>query len=166
MTDGTQLRHPDEDDHPAIAAVVDEWFGGRRVAYLAARSWFRHVGSTSWLAIHPSGRIVGFLIGYPSQDHPDEGVLHLLAVDPNVRRRGIGRMLVDAFGGGLGRRGVREIVALAWPGEPPALAFFEAVGFRADDGPGTVNRYGTPAYPDLDGPGEDRIVFRRPVRGG
>ena len=165
MTDEASLRHPDENDHPAIAAVVDEWFGGRRAAHLAARSWFRHVGGTSWLAVDPAGRAVGFLIGYPSQDHPAEGVIHLVAVDPNVRRRGIGGALIEAFIDGVAPRGVTEVIALGWPGNPPAAAFLEACGFRADDGPGTVNRYGMPAYPDLDGPGEDRIVFRRSVRG-
>ena len=159
----TTLRHPDESDHPAIAAVVDDWFGGRGVAHLAGRSWFRHVGSSSWLALEPSGRVVGFLLGYRSQDHPDEAVVHLVAVDPNARRRGIGRALVEAFVGTARDLGAGVVVAWAWPGEPPSARFFEGVGFRPDDGPGTQNRYGMPAYPDLEAPGDDRIVFRRPV---
>jgi len=35
----------------------------------------------------------------------------------------------------------------------------EALAFRPDDGPGTLNLYGTPGIPDYDGIGEDRIVF-------
>jgi GNAT superfamily N-acetyltransferase len=159
------LRHPDETDQPAIAAVVDEWFGGRHVAHLAGRSWFRHVGSTSWLATEPSGRPLGILLGYPSQDQPEEAVVHLVAVDPNARRRGIGRSLVEAFAALAAARGVHDLVALAWPGEPPATAFFRALGFRPDDGPGTVNRFGLPAYPDHEAPGDDRIRFRRAIGG-
>jgi ribosomal protein S18 acetylase RimI-like enzyme len=155
------FRHAEEADHPAIAAVIEHWFAGRHVAALAGRSWFRHVGSTSWLALAPSGRPIGVLLGYQSHDHPEEAVLHLLAVDPNVRRRGLGRALVDRFSDDVASRGVREVAALVWPGEPPVSAFFRAVGFRADDGPGTVNRFGMPAYPDHEAPGDDRILFRR-----
>jgi GNAT superfamily N-acetyltransferase len=155
------LRRPDESDHAAIAAVVDEWFGGRRVAHLAGRSWFRNVGSTSWLAVDDADRPVGLLLGFPSQDHPEEGLIHLLAVDPNRRRQGLGRRLVGAFADDLATRGARTIVALAWPGEPPSVAFFLGVGFRADDGPGSQNLFGMPAFADFEAPGDDRVVFRR-----
>jgi GNAT superfamily N-acetyltransferase len=165
MTAAPTLRHPDETDHPGIAAVIEEWFGGRRVGHLAGRSWFRHVGSTSWIASEPDGRPVGILLGYRSQDHPDEAVVHLLGVDPNRRRRGIGRQLVDAFVDEARRRGSGSVVALAWPGEPPAAAFFRATGFTADDGPGSRNIHGVRAFKDLEAPGDDRIVFRRTIGG-
>ena len=35
------------------------------------------------------------------------------------------------------------------------------MGFRPDDGPGTQRLYGTIAYPDYDGEGEDRVRFIR-----
>jgi ribosomal protein S18 acetylase RimI-like enzyme len=146
-----------------VAAVIDEWFGGRRMADRAARSWFRHVGSTSWLAVDASDRPLGLLLGYPSQDHPDEAVLHLVAVDPNHRRRGLGRTLVNAFADDLANLGADQIVALAWPGDPPASAFFVACGFGADAAEGSQNLFGMPAYPDFEAPGDDRIVFRRPL---
>ena len=157
------LRHPTESDHAAIAAVIDEWFGGRRIAHLAGRSWFRHVGSTSWLALDATDRPIGLLLGFRSQDQPDEAVVHLLAVDPNRRREGIGRSLIELFAADLAARGAAEIVALAWPGDPPAVAFFRAVGFRPDEGPGSQNLFGTPAFADFEAPGDDRIVFRRPL---
>ena len=160
------LRRATESDHGAIAGVVDEWFGGRRIAHLAGRSWFRHIGSTSWLAVDEADRPVGLLLGFRSQDHPAESVVHLLAVDPNRRRQGIGRRLVEAFAADLADRGATEIVALAWPGDPPAVAFFRAVGFRADDGPGSQNLFGTPAFADFEAPGDDRIVFRLALEPG
>jgi len=161
--DGFSLRHPTEDVQPAIVGVIDEWFGGRRVRHLAGRAWFRHFGSTSWVAEDVEGRLVGVLIGYRSQDRPTEAVVHLVGVHPNHRRRGIGRALIDAFAGDGGAQGVAVITAVAWPGEPPATAFFRALGFLPDDGPGSQNLFGMAAFPDYDGPGEDRIVFRRPL---
>lgn len=175
------LRHPTEDDQPRIAEVVDWWFGGQHVRHLVVRAWFRHFGSTSWLALDGDRRVghgsaeghghgtgetpLGFLVGYRSQDHPAEAVLHLVAVDPNHRRHGIGRALVEAFLGDATTAGAATAIAVAWPGEPIASAFFRAVGFEADDGPGSRNLFGSPAFPDFDGSGEDRVVFVRRLAG-
>ena len=35
------------------------------------------------------------------------------------------------------------------------------MGFVPADGPGTQNLYGTPAYPDYDADGDDRVAFSR-----
>jgi ribosomal protein S18 acetylase RimI-like enzyme len=158
---GLSLRHPTEADQSAIVGLVDEWFGGRRVRSMVGRAWFRHFGSTSWMAEDAAGRPVAFLIGYRSQDDPAEAVLHLLAVDPNHRRQGVGRALVDAFLADTGAMGVHTVTALGWPDDAIAVRFFRTVGFRADDGPGSQNLYGAPAFPDYDGDGEDRTVFSR-----
>lgn len=161
---GIALRHPTEDDQRRLVGLVDEWFGGRRVRHLLGRAWFRHFGSTSWLATDPAGRPIGFLIGYRSPDRPAEAVLHLVGVDPNQRRRGIGRALVGAFQTAVEAAGVATVTALVWPDEPIAVAFFGGLDFRPDDGPGSRNLFGTTAFPDYDGDGEDRVVFVRRIR--
>jgi ribosomal protein S18 acetylase RimI-like enzyme len=158
-TAGPVLRHATEDDQPRIVVLVDEWFGGRRVRHLAVRAWFRHFGSTSWLAEDEAGRPVGFLLGYRSPDRPAEAVVHLVAVRPNRRRRGIGRSLVEAFRGQVEPLGVTTVTALAWPDDPVAIAFFRALDFRPDDGPGSRRLFGVAAFPDHEGDGEDRVVF-------
>lgn len=167
MTDGSasaggfSLRHPTEDDQRRIVAMIDEWFSGQHVRHLVGRAWFRHFASTSWLAQDAAGAPIGFLIGYRSPDRPAEAIIHLVGVDSNHRRRGIGRALVEEFLIGATDRGVATITALAWPGEPPAIAFFRALDFVPEDGPGSQNLFGTTAFPDYDGPSEDRIVFVR-----
>ncbi len=153
------FRHPTEADQPRIVGLVDDWFGGRRVRHLVVRSWFRHVASSSWLTEDAAGHPVGFLIGYRSQDRPREAIIHLVGVHPSHRRRGIGRALIGSFLADAAEAGVTTVTALAWPGEPIAIAFFRATGFRPDDGAGTQNVHGAPAYPDYEAPGEDRIVF-------
>lgn len=157
------FRHPTEGDQPAIVAQVDEWFAGRRVRHLVVRAWFRHVASTSWIA-DEGGSPIGFLIGYRSQDHPAEAVLHLMAVHPSHRRRGIGRALVESFLADVAASGARSVTALAWPGDPIPTAFFRALGFSPVDGPGARNLYGTIAWPDYEAAGEDRIVFVRELQ--
>jgi GNAT superfamily N-acetyltransferase len=162
---GLVMRHPTEADQPRIVGLVDDWFGGRDVRSLLVRAWFRHVGSTSWIAEDAAGSPIGVLIGYRSQDRPTEGVLHLVGVHPSHRRHGIGRALTGSYLAAAAETGIETVTALAWPGERIAYAFFRAIGFRADDGPGSQNLYGTPAFPDYEFVGEDRIVFthRRPT---
>jgi GNAT superfamily N-acetyltransferase len=157
--EGAVLRHANEDDQPRIVGLVDEWFGGRRVRHLAIRAWFRHFGSTSWLAEDEAGRPIGILLGYRSPDRPAEAVVHLVAVRPNRRRHGVGRSLVDAFRRQVEPVGVTAVTALAWPDDPIAIAFFQALGFRPDDGPGSRRLFGVPTFPDREGDGEDRVVL-------
>jgi GNAT superfamily N-acetyltransferase len=157
------LRRPVESDHPRIARLVDEWFAGRRVRHLVGRAWFRHFTGTSWLAEDASGAPAGFLIGYVSPARPEEAVLHLVAVDPNHRRTGVGRSLAEAFLADAAAHGTVRVIAAAWPGEPIPVAFFRALDFRPYDGPGSQKLYGMPALPDYDGEGEDRILFERPT---
>jgi ribosomal protein S18 acetylase RimI-like enzyme len=161
-----RLRRPVEADQARIVRVIDEWFGGRRVRHLVARAWFRHFAGTSWIAEGGRGEPIGFLTGYVSPEHPDEAVLHLLGVDPNHRRRGIGRALVASFLADATAHGSTKTTALAWPDEPIAIAFFRALGFRPYDGPGSQNLFGTPAIPDHESEGEDRVMFEWEDRSG
>ena len=51
--------------------------------------------------------------------------------------------------------------AITWPGNRISVGFHKAMGFEPSTGPGTQNLYGTPAYPDYDAEGDDRVVFSR-----
>ena len=153
-----RLRRPNEADHAAVADVIDHWFGGRRVAPLVGRMWFRDFSSTSWIA-EVRGRPRAVLLGFVSPDRAEEAVMHVVAVEPGRRRRGVGRALVDAFARDVAERGCRRVTAVAWPDDPIAMAFFRALGFEPDDGPGTQRLYGVPAHPSYEGPGEDRAVL-------
>ncbi len=163
------LRHPTEDDQPRVAAVIDHWFAGRRVWPLADRSWFRHFPATSFVLDGEDGADgapIGFLLGFVSPGRPGEAVLHLIAVDPNHRRAGVGRRLVDAFVATAADSGARSVRAVAWPDDRGAIDFFRAIGFRTIDGPGSQNLYGVPAWPDYEMPGEDRAILERPLPTG
>lgn len=110
-----------------------------------------------------AGSPIGFLVGFISPDHPDQAQVHLIATSPNHRRRGLGRGLYDQFVEDVRERGVRRVTAVTWPGNRVSVAFHLALGFAAFDGPGTQRLYGTPAIPDYDAEGEDRVVFSREV---
>jgi GNAT superfamily N-acetyltransferase len=110
--------------------------------------------------------LLGFLIGFISPDHPDVAYAHMIATNPNHRRRGIGRALYEQFFADALAAGARQVQAITWPGNRVSVDFHRHLGFRVDDGPGTTPIYGVPAYPDFDGDGEDRAVLIRTLTSG
>jgi ribosomal protein S18 acetylase RimI-like enzyme len=157
---GVRFRRPTEADHAPIVSLVDEWWGGgRRMSGFLQRLWFQHFTGTSWIAEDDEGVLLGFLIGFISPDDPEVGYVKMIATNPNRRRRGLGRSLYRRFFDDVAARGVRRVEAITWPGNRQSVAFHRSVGFRLKDGPGTQNLYGSPAFPDYDGDGEDRVVF-------
>ncbi len=156
-----RLRRPAETDHPAIVAVIDEWWGGRRMRASLPRLWFRDFATWGWIAETEEGRAAGFLTGFGSVDRSDVAVIHLVGVDPNVRRRDVGRRLVERFAEDARDRGRSRLEIAVPPDDPVALAFLRALGFRPLDGDGAVRLWGTPAFEDHDGPGADRAVLVR-----
>ncbi len=162
VTPAIRLRHPVEDDHPLLVAVVDEWWGGRRVRASLPRLWLQHFTGTSVVAQRDAGGTpVGFVIGFVSPDHPHLAYLHLIGVAPGHRRKGVGRTLVERWAEVVRARGASRATTIAWPGDPAGLAFLRAVGFAVDAGPGTRALYGTAAHTDWNREGDDQAVLHR-----
>ncbi len=161
MTDEIRFRRPVESDHAGIVARVDDWWGSRAVRQLLPRLWFQHFNGTSWVAEGADGRLIGFLVGFISPDRPEEAYIHMVGTSPNLRRSGLGRRLYERFFEDVRARGVRQVSAVTWPGNRGSVGFHRAMGFAPAAGPGTQNLYGTPAYPDYDADGDDRVVFSR-----
>lgn len=157
----TRFRRPTEADYVTIIDVVNEWWGGRRMRAILPRLWFQHFNDSSWIAEAPDGRIVGFLVGFRSPQHPDEAYVHMIGTDPNRRRQGLAAALYERFFEDARSMGARRVRVVTWPGNRVSVGFHTALGFRPDDGPGTQRLYGTPAYADYDGDGEDRVAFSR-----
>lgn len=165
-TDDLHFRRPTEADHAGIVALVDEWWGERRIHGMLPRLWFQHFAGTSWLAETAAGRPTGFLVGFISPDDPSVAYVHMVGTDPNRRRRGLGRELYRRFFDDMGGRGVACVRCVTWPGNRSSVAFHTALGFRPQEGAGSQNLYGTRAFPDYDAPGDDRVVFEREIGAG
>ena len=155
------FRRPTEADYPRITAVIDEWWGGRELDHLLPRLWLQHFTGTSWLAETGDGRLAGFLIGFLSPDQPDAAYCHLIATNPNLRRRGLGRALYERFFEDAGTGGRRSVTAITWPANHGSIAFHRALGFVVQQGPGSQNLYGTPARAGYDFDREDRAILVR-----
>ena len=161
MSDELRFRRPTETDHARIVGQVDDWWGGRRLHDILPRLWFQHFTGTSWVVEDGDGRLAGFLVGFVSPDHPADAYIHMVGTSPNHRRSGLGRALYERFYEDAQAGGARRVTAITWPGNRVSVGFHRAMGFEPAAGSGTQNLYGTPAYPDYDSEGGDRVVFSR-----
>jgi GNAT superfamily N-acetyltransferase len=157
------FRRPVEADHATVLARMDGWWPGRRGRSFVARWWFRHAAGSSWVAEDEGGALIGFVLAQPSGDDPSVGLVQAIAVDPNARRRGVGRALIEQVAEDVRQRGGGRLETVSWPGDPIATRFLRSVGFGPEDGPGTMRLFGTPAYPDYESEDEDRSRWSRDV---
>jgi GNAT superfamily N-acetyltransferase len=164
VNEEVDYRRPTDADHDAVVRRIDDWAGGRTARQLVARLWFRHFASTSWIATREDGHVVGVAIGFLSQDDPGLAQLHLVAVDPRWRRRGIGTELVARFSRDAVERGAIRVRTTAWADDRPTIRFLEAVGFHLIEPPDGQRLYGTPAVADYDAPGDDRAELERSLQ--
>jgi GNAT superfamily N-acetyltransferase len=160
MTSELQFRRPTEADYPRIVRVIDDWWGDRRMDVLLPRLWLQHFTGTSWLAEDAEGRLAGFLVGFISPDDAATAYCHMIATNPNHRRRGLGGALYERFFDDARRHGASQVMAITWPGNRISIGFHRALGFLPARGGGTQNLYGTPALPGYDFEREDRVVLR------
>jgi len=157
------FRRPIEADYPRVVGVMDEWWGGRKIRTVLPRLWFQHFTGHSWIAETSEGRLMGFLVGFLSADQPRVAYVHVIGTNPNRRKRGLGRALYERFFEDVRAAGAERVMAVTWPGNQVSVRFHRAMGFEPQAGPGSQNLYGTTAFADYDGDGDDRVVFSRPL---
>ena len=141
------IRHAEPDDYGRVVAVVDEWWGGRRMAAMLPKLFFVHFRDTSFVA-DDGGALAGFLCGFRSQTFDDEAYVHFVGVDPASRGDGLARALYECFFAAVEPR--RTVRAVTSPVNTGSVAFHQAIGFeieRIDE--------------DYDGCGEPRVLLVR-----
>lgn len=123
------LRGATPDDHARILEVMPVWWGGRDLRALVPALFLEHFAGTSFVAERGDGDLAGFLIGFVSQDHPDEAYVHMIGVDPASRGEGLGRLLHDAFADAVRERGVRRVRCVTSTVNEASVAFHTSIGF-------------------------------------
>jgi len=159
--DDLTIRGATEADHVRLTGLAREWWDERPPRL--DRLWFRYFPGTTLVAETADGRIRALVIAFVSGRDARRGVLHLAMVAPDLRRRGVGRMLVAAVEERLVAAGATSVEAVFWPGNRIAVRFLEALGYEALPETRATPRYGIPAIPDFGGDGEDRAIFARPL---
>jgi GNAT superfamily N-acetyltransferase len=152
------IRRAEPADYAPIITVVDEWWGGRRMADGLPKLFFVHFRDTSFVA-ERDGRIAGFVTGFRSQTYPERAYIHYVGIDPRERGKGLGRVLYERFFESAREIGCTEVHCVTSPVNTASIAFHRAMDFECL--PGDVERDGVPFTTDYDGPGEPRVRFRR-----
>lgn len=150
-----RLRQLRESDHGPVVAAVDGWWGGRRVADKLPRLFFRYFTETSFAA-EEDGELVAFLVGIVGSP-ADEAYIHFVGVRPDLRWRGMGRLLYETFFDEARRRGCRSVRAITSPVNTGSIGFHTSMGFEVLKGDKLEG--GVSVHTDYDGDGRDRVVF-------
>lgn len=147
-------------DFEFVSSVVDDWWGGRPVRHLLPRLFFEHFTETS-LAIPAASGLLGFLVGFRSQTHPDIGYIHFVGVAPQERGKGLARALYGGFFSAVAHLGCTEVRCITTPVNAGSVRFHQALGFSLVPSPHVEN--GFPVAKDYSAPGQSRVLFRRTI---
>jgi ribosomal protein S18 acetylase RimI-like enzyme len=120
------------EDHARIVAVIDDWWGGRRMAALLPSLFLEHFSGTSLTAEDSAGELAGFLIGFDSPDHPGESYVHFIGVRPDQRGSGLGRDLHDRFADEAAARGTTRVRCVTSTVNAASVAFHTSIGFEVE----------------------------------
>ncbi|MEV7191451.1 GNAT family N-acetyltransferase [Streptomyces sp. NPDC093510] len=167
-TTGTRTRQARVSDHPAIIDRVQSWWGdthspeqSRELSLLLPKLFLQFFSETS-LVVERAGRIDAFLIGLHSPDTAADGrraYIHFVGVAPELRGQGVGRALYEEFCRRAAAAGCKDVRSVTSPRNTRSIAFHRAMGFGLEPGDREVD--GLPVHGDYDGPGHDRVCFRR-----
>ncbi|WP_030372567.1 GNAT family N-acetyltransferase [Streptomyces rimosus] len=152
-------------DHTTLVECVQRWWGdsrtpeqARELSLLLPRLFLQHFAGTS-LVLEDETRVRAFLVGFHSADRPHEAYIHFVGVDPELRKQGVARRLYTAFFERAAAAGRTEVRAITSPQNTGSIAFHQAMGFEPE--PGDREADGVPVHGDYDGPGQDRVAFRK-----
>ena len=133
-------------DYDQIVRVIDRWWGGPTSA-LAHPMFFYELGRLGRV-VESDGLLVGFLLGFICPD-ASVGYVHLVGIHPDYRRRGVGRLLYEAFAKDCAREGCRSLKAITTLGNEGSVRFHQTLGWSMTE------------VEDYAGPGRLRIVFTK-----
>ncbi|TDD38509.1 GNAT family N-acetyltransferase [Actinomadura sp. KC06] len=148
----TGVRAATPADYDRIIAVVDDWWG-RPIHGILPRLFLDHFHRTSLVA-ESGDELAGCLVGFLSPSQPDAAYVHFVGVNPDFRGTGLARRLYETFFALAAADGRTVVHALTSPRNTGSIAFHEAMGFTVVHGQGH------------DGPGSDRVLFRRSLAPG
>ena len=161
LSNELRLRHVERVDHGRVAAVIDEWWGGRPMSSRLSHVFFVHFRPTS-LLFECGDELLAFLLGFTSQTTPNEAYVHFIGVHPDYRKLGLARRLYERFFTVATLKGCDVVRSHTSPANRLSIGFHAAMRFEIEPGDDVIN--GVPAWRDYSGPGEHRVRFVKHLR--
>jgi ribosomal protein S18 acetylase RimI-like enzyme len=156
MENPIHIRHVHPSDYSPIILVLDEWWGGRSMSDMLPKLFFTHFCNTSFIA-ESDGMIIGFLIGFLSQSHPEEAYIHFVGIHPDFRKQGVGSALYREFFQTVQQLGRSQVKCVTAPVNHSSIAYHLRMGFEAE--PSETYQNGMPYHLNYDGVEEHRVLF-------
>lgn len=145
-------------DYDILAPQINEWWGGRDMAGMLPKLFFNHFKNTSFIA-EEDGEIIGFIIGFLSQDHLNEAYIHFVGVHPDYRKRDIGKILYEKFFTRVKMADRKIVRCITSPVNKTSIAFHQKMGFVIEQGDKILDDVSVKT--NYDGAGNDRVLFRK-----
>jgi GNAT superfamily N-acetyltransferase len=146
-----KTRRIEKADFDTIVEVIDRWWGGP-IGTFAHPIFFYELGDKA-LIVEEGGQIIGFLLGFVTNEPVPTGYVHLVGIHPEFRRRGVGRLLYQRFTETCKDAGCERMKAITTSTNEGSIRFHLAVGWAAQE------------VDDYAGPARKRVVFTYPLNG-
>lgn len=121
-----------------------------------------HFKETCFIA-EDRGKMIGYLLGFRSQSHPEQAYMHLIQVAPELRGNGVGRRLFSQFQSAAKAMGCTRICTVTKPENKQCVPFHKAMGLSIAGGKNIIDINGVPAVKDYNGPGKHMIVWCKDI---
>ncbi|WP_082232867.1 GNAT family N-acetyltransferase [Halobacillus massiliensis] len=152
------IRYIKSSDYYILSPIINEWWGGRQVSGLLPKLFFDHFQNSSFI-IEQNRETIGFIIGFMSQANKEEAYIHFVGIHPDYRKRNIGKRLYEEFYQAARKENRSIVRAVTSPVNKGSIAYHTKMGFEIVKGDKEVE--GVSVFEDYDGPGKDRVLFRK-----
>lgn len=152
-----EISHIIPSDYDLIIKELNNWWGGRNMTDMLPRLFFNHFTKTSFIKRHKK-EILGFIVGFVSQDNPEVGYVHFIGVNPKYRKQKIGQQLYKRFFDEVKTLNIKEVECVTSIENNLSINFHKRLGFTIKKGNKDLN--GISYFENYDGNGEHRVVFR------
>ena len=161
MRETVVIRQGTGAEYDSVIPQLDAWWGGRSMASMLPRLFFTHFAPWTYVA-EREGATIGFLCAFRSQSEPAVVYCHFIGIDPGARGQGVGESLYQRLFADALAAGCDEVHAVTSPLNLGSIGFHKRLGFDLVPGPRESGEVSW--HPDYDGPGEDRVRFKRTLQ--
>jgi len=155
-----KIRNVIEEDFNEISMVADlcsPMTNERKSIYHIFTRFFKQTSLV--IEGNGDGKIKGFLLGFISQEEPEESYIHLLCIEPSYRGQNMASKLLGEFIKVVSARGCKKVSLICKPSNTTAIKFYNKIDFLSQKSDKTVEVDGINIFKDYDGPNEEKIIF-------
>ena len=111
------------------------------------------------LVAEKDNKIVGYILGFFSQQDKTVAYIHNICVSPDFRRKKIGSSLYQKFFQNMKKKKCQRVFLIINPVNRLSICYHESLGFNAVNEGEKINIEGVRASKNYNGPGKHMVVM-------